>query len=69
MARSTLYAETPNLIGDEAYLVNNQDVRGVGPPYAIPGTFREASLPADPNILTGTVTTISLAAIPSPIIV
>jgi hypothetical protein len=53
---------------EKSYLVQNQDVRGVGEPYAVPATFREASLPVDPTKLYGSITTLSMAAIPSPII-
>ena len=51
-----------------AYLVTNQDVRGVGQPYAFPADFREASLPVDPNKLSGYSTTVTMASIPSPIV-
>lgn len=65
---SGIYEPIKDHTQEKSYLVQNQDVRGVGEPYAVPATFREASLPVDPTKIYGSVTTLSMAAIPSPLI-
>ena len=63
-----IHSPINNLTQEDCYLVANQDVRGVGQPYAIEAGFREASLPVDPTKLYGYSISSTMASIPSPIV-
>ncbi len=63
-----IHSPINNLTQEDCYLVANQDVRGVGQPYAVEAGFREASLPVDPTRLYGSTTSSTMASIPSPIV-
>lgn len=67
MARGT-HSPIVDRSTEHSYLVANEDVRGVGQPYMLQADFREASAPLDPNRVLGSVTSLSMAAIPSPIV-
>lgn len=66
MPRGGDYAKTVEISQYESYLVPNVDIRWGDGVYAVPATFRDASLPYDPDRLPGSP--MQSFQIPSPII-
>ncbi len=60
------YSSIRDLSEQNSYLVPNTDLRGVGQPYVKASGFLEASALVDPAAIQGT--SVTLAAIPSPIV-
>lgn len=66
--KANKYADTPDISSPASFLIPNPEIRGVGQPAALQANFLEASAPYDPNRISGSDNSISMASIPSPII-
>lgn len=65
MKSKGLYSPIVNISEKDSYLVPNEDIRGIGSPYALKAGYFEASKLVDPTVIKGSGLT--MIQIPSPI--